>query len=218
MHLRIRPWAAPELAACPFYIEDAPPHRGRWRELFNNDRPLWVDLGCGKGVGTAATALNEPGINLLGVDVVKNVLAYARRNAVEAFKGKDPENLFLVKANVDLIEQVFAPEDRVDVILINFPCPWDDRPKRAKHRFTYPKQLMKFREFLREDGEIRLKTDDEALFRASVAYFAQCGFRNVLVTPDLHASGYSSGYESEHERMFVSEGKKILYGVWRRIG
>ena len=70
---------------------------------------------------------------------------------------------------------------------------------------------MKYRSFLQDGGEIWFKTDDDPLFDDSLEYFAQCGFSVRYLTRDLHNSGFSGSYSTEHERMFSAQGIPIKF-------
>ena len=61
MHMRKKKWARPELAGCPYYAAFPEDKRGQWRKCFPAQPHLHLELGCGKGVGTAACALGMPG-------------------------------------------------------------------------------------------------------------------------------------------------------------
>ena len=110
---------------------------------------------------------------------------------------------------IELIDRVFGAEDRVRRIHINFPNPWNQRHRQYKHRLTHTKQLLLYRTFLAENGEIWFKTDDEELFDASLTYVPAAGFDIREVTRNLHAEVSHTNYVSEHEQMFVSQGIKI---------
>ena len=210
MRMRLKKWARGELDACPFYVGDPESHKNRWRALFDADRPLEVELGCGKGVSTCQMALNEKDTNFVAIDINTSVLGVARRNAEAAFAGaRKVDNLLLMNHEIELIDRVFGPEDAVRRIHINFPNPWNQRHRQFKHRLTHPKQLLLYRAFLAEDGEIWFKTDDEELFDASLHYFTAAGFEIREVTRDLHAEQTHPNYVSEHESMFASRGIKI---------
>ena len=217
MHMRKKKWARPELAACPWapYVPEA--HRGRWREAFEHpEAPLWLELGCGKGVATAAMIADNPGVNCIAVDISPDVLGDARR-AIAAACGENPGNAMLVRANVEQLSGIIAPEDRVERVYIRFCNPWPRRGHK-KRRLTHPRQLMQIRALLPVGGEVYFKTDDPGLFRDSLTYFAVSGFEPVRVTEDLHAAGWQPNYVSEHERVFTARGIPILAGVWRRTG
>ena len=75
---------------------------------------------------------------------------------------------------------------------------------------------MLYRKILRPGGEIYFKTDDDALFDASREYFAACGFQEKYVTLDLHASGFSPNFVSEHEKLYADQGVPIKFGVYQK--
>ena len=208
MHMRTKKWAKPELAVCPYFTDEPETKRGHWRE---REQPLYLELGCGKGVSTAAMVKDNPTINYVAVDITCNVLGDTRRNIEKAFDGEPVKNVMIARYDISYIEKVFAPEDRVERIYINFCNPWTKRPKYAKRRLTHPRQLMQYREFLVDGGEIWFKTDDDALFEESLPYFDACGFELRYQTGDLHAAGVTPNYVSEHEMKFTALGVPIKF-------
>lgn len=216
MHMRTKKWAKPELAVCPYYVEEAERCRGVWRAQFAKDQPLYLELGCGKGVSTAAMTHDNHEINFVAVDITCNVLGDARRNIARAYGEAPVDNVMLTRFDISFIEHMFAPGDRVERIYINFCNPWTKRPKYAKRRLTHPRQLMQYREFLVDGGEIWFKTDNLALFVDSLTYFDACGFELVYLTSDLHAAGFSPNYVSEHEAHFTAQGMPIKFVIVRK--
>lgn len=213
MRMRGKPWARPELAACPFNIAVPAEHRGNWKAVFSKDQPLRMELGCGKGEFIAQICTQEPDYNYLAIDIKSEVLVLAKRAVEAAYKetyGPDTsvENVRVMSQDIERIDLMLAPEDEIDCIYINFCNPWP-KTKHHKKRLTHTRQLMKYRSFLKDGGEIWFKTDDDPLFEASLKYFAQCGFSIRYLTRDLHQSGFSGSYSSEHERMFSSQGIPI---------
>lgn len=211
MRMRRKPWARPELSQCPYYILNADECRGKWRTLFEHgDRPLYVEFGCGKCGFAIKHALEYPRINILAFDIKSEMLAVGRRKAEFAFSEAErkPDNLRLVSHNISQVETAFDKSDAIDRIYINFCNPWP-RGKHQKRRLTYPLLLKKYAEFLKPDGEIRFKTDDDGLFEDSVKYFTQSGYKLTFLTHDLHASGFEGNIMTEHEEMFSAEGIKI---------
>ncbi|MBQ9959892.1 MAG: tRNA (guanosine(46)-N7)-methyltransferase TrmB [Oscillospiraceae bacterium] len=213
MRLRNRPWAAGELAACPYYIQDFTQNRGRWHDVFQRKNPIWLELGCGKGLYIAATAPKNPDINFIAADIKGLMLAYARRYIEAAFAavGKSVDNVMLLSVDASRIQNAFAPEDKVQRILINFCNPWP-KPHHYKRRLIHTRQLQLYREFLADDGEIYFKTDSDMLYAAAPAYFEEAGYE---VIEDL--CDYYSVYPmddsalTEHERMFLNQGLPIHF-------
>ncbi len=215
MHMRKKKWARPELAACGWYTADGESRRGRWRQWFSHpERPLHLEMGCGKGVSTAAMAADHPEINYVAADLSADVLGCARRNAA-ALCGENPENLRLLETDICFIGRVFAPEDGAERIYISFCNPWTEHPKHAKRRLTHPRQLAQYRSFLKDGGEIWFKTDDDTLFQDSLVYLDLWGFDPVYLTHDLAASGFAPNYISEHEKKYMEAGVPIKFGIFR---
>ena len=217
MHMRTKKWAKPELAACPYYEDYAVRPRGHWRERFEQDAPLYLELGCGKGVSTAAMVYDNKDKNFVVMDITSNVLGDTRRNIAKAFGDEPVKNVMITRYNIEDIRNVFAPEDRIERIYINFCNPWTKRPKYAKRRLTHPRQLMQYREFLADGGEIWFKTDDTALFTESLLYFQACGFEMRYLVNDLHAAGFAPNYVSEHELMYTAKGVPIKFVIFRKL-
>ena len=212
MRMRRKPWTEPKLAACPYFIEEPSSHRGHWRECFDHpDRPLYLEIGCGKGVSTVQMAHANPEINYIAIDEVRTVLAVSVRNTEREYEGESPENLVFSEADAMRIYDTFSAADGIGRIYISFPNPWDERAKHHKRRLTHPRQLFQYREFLAPGSEIWFKTDNDALFTATKRYMGECGFEIVHLTDDLHASGFAPNYMSEHERLYVGQGKPIHF-------
>lgn len=211
MRMRKKKWARPELEACPWAVLDSDACRGRWRALFPKDQPLHVELGCGKGVSTAEMAWSERNVNFVAVDISTDVLGVARRGIAARYGSEPVDNIRLAVKECSFISQAFSAEDRVERIYINFCNPWNQRDRQKKRRLTHPRQLMQYRDFLVDGGEIWFKTDDDSLFDDTVGYLQACGFRLRFLTRDLHASGFSPNYVSEHEAMFTAQGVKTKF-------
>ena len=217
MHMRTKKWARPELAACPFYINHNGTEvlRGTWRQRFAHpERPLHLEMGCGKGVSTAKMIAENPEINYLISDMSPDVLGTARRNILEACGG-EPDNAVILRTDICFIYRVLGSEDAAERIYIHFCNPWTEHPKHAKRRLTHPRQLMQYREFLKPGGEVWFKTDDDTLFEDSLVYFDLCGFETVYRTGDLHADGFQPNYISEHEQKYMEQGIPIKAGIFR---
>lgn len=219
MRIRRKPWARPELAACPFCIDDPENHIGHWHELFPKRQPLHLELGCGKGGFMAQKAVQNPQINFLAVDIKSDILGLTKRNIEKAYEqaGKEVDNVRIFAYDIERILQVLDRNDEVERIYINFCNPWPKK-KHKKKRLTYPRQLFFYQEFLKDGGEIWFKTDDDELFEESLDYFAMCGFTQKFITYDLAASGFAENIVTEHEQMFMDQGIKIKFLIAKNHG
>ena len=70
MRMRKKPWARPELEACEFFIQKPSEYKGRWKEFFKNDNPIYMELGCGKGQFISQLASNNLDKNYIAIDLV----------------------------------------------------------------------------------------------------------------------------------------------------
>jgi tRNA (guanine-N7-)-methyltransferase len=210
MRMRNKPWARPELDACPFFIRRPEQYLGRWHSLFAREQPVFLELGCGKGLFLAGAAPANPQINYLGIDLKDSVLGPARRNIEAAFETAErpADNVLLVEMNIERISDSMGPEDAVDRICINFCNPWPKK-KHQKRRLTHPRFLQNYRKLLVPGGELHMKTDDDALFADTLAYLEESGFEVVWKTYDLHADPPADNILTEHEKMFLAKGIPI---------
>ncbi|AOR22980.1 tRNA (guanosine(46)-N7)-methyltransferase TrmB [Clostridium taeniosporum] len=212
MRMRKKPWARPELESCDFFIINPKENKGKWRKVFNNDNPIYLELGCGKGVFTAVHGSEHGNINYIAIDIKDEVLGLAKRNIEKEYKEKNKElnNIKLMAQEIGLINEMLDENDTISRIFINFCNPWPKK-KHKKRRLTHTRQLNQYRNFLRENGEIWFKTDDDELFEESLEYFKESKFRIEYITYDLHNSGFEGNVETEHERMFTEQGIKTKF-------
>lgn len=211
MRIRFKPWARPELEASKFYIDNPEDYKGKWKEVFNNDNPIHLELGCGKGSFMANLAVKNPDINYIAIDVVDAMLGLAKRNIEEKYKEENKEinNVVLTRFDIERILLIMNENDNVERIYINFCNPWP-RGKHRKKRLTHIRQLEKYREFLKDGGEIYFKTDDDGLFIDSLSYLENSGFKIIKKTYDLeNEKNFWDNIQTEHEKMFMDQGIKI---------
>ena len=214
MRIRKKPWAVPELLACPYFIQQPESMKGHWREFFEKKQPLMLELGCGKGSFIAAIAHQHPDINFIAVDIKSDMLGYARRALSFAFKGDDNvKNAALTAYNIEQICEILSPQDEIDRIYINFCNPWP-KGKHRKKRLTHTRQLDKYKTFLKKGAQIHFKTDDMDLFRCTFSYLEEsCGWKVLYSTENLYESEYEDNIPTEHERMFSSQGIPIKFMI-----
>ncbi|MCR1952330.1 tRNA (guanosine(46)-N7)-methyltransferase TrmB [Clostridium sp. DSM 100503] len=217
MRLRKKPWARPELEACNFFITNPSENKGKWKQSFVNDNPIYLELGCGKGTFIAVHGSENEDINYIAIDIKDEVLVLAKRNIEKAYEDKNKEinNLKLMAQEIALINDIFSEEDVVDRIYINFCNPWP-KERHKKRRLTHTRQLENYKNFLAQDGEIYFKTDDDELFDESIEYFKESGFNIDYITYDLHKSDFVGNVRTEHENMFSEQGIKIKFLIASR--
>ena len=220
MRIRFKPWARPELEASKFYRDNPEELKDKWiNEFTNKNNPIHLELGCGKGQFISQTAVQNPEINYIAIDLVDAMLGLAKRNVEQIYTENNREinNVILTRFDIERINLILGKEDNIKRIYINFCNPWP-RGKHHKKRLTHIRQLEKYKEFLKPNSEIYFKTDDDNLFLESIKYFEKCGFEIIQKTFDLHSEpDFWENIETEHEKMFSDEGIKIKALIARSI-
>lgn len=217
MRIRRKKWAREELDNSEFYIDKPDINKGKWNEMFPKKQPLYIELGCGKGLFISKLASSNPNINYIAIDMIEAMLGLSKRNIELAYNYEKPDNLFLIRNNIELISNVFDSNDKIERIYINFCNPWP-KAKHNKRRLTHPRQLNSYREFLIDDGEIYFKTDSDELFEDSLQYFEEAKYKILTKTYDLHKEDiFKNNIMTEHEKMFSDEGIKIKALIAKKI-
>lgn len=193
-------------------VLDAAPHKGRWREFFGNDNPIYIELGMGKGKFISDMSVRNPHINFIGVDMYDELIRRASEKARLAWQTahgtNQPPNLALLRANIEGIENMFA-ENEIRRIHLNFSDPWP-KAKHARRRLTHPRFVAKYIEILDDLGEIHFKTDSQLLFEFSLNSFADMELHMRNIALHLHRDELRDDLVlTEYEGKFVERGNNI---------
>lgn len=185
------------------------PMKGHWHDgFFHNDRPIVLELGCGKGEYTVALAERDPSRNFIGIDIKG---ARMWRGAKTVTERKIPNAGFL-RTRIEMINSFFA-EGEVDEIWITFPDP-QLKTRRAKKRLTSPLFLSYYAKLLTPDGKINLKTDSQHLYAYTQAVINHFGLPCEVANDDIYGSGFADevlSVKTAYEQMFLERGLPISY-------
>lgn len=177
--------------------------KNNWNDIFDNDKPIYIEIGMGKGDFIFQNACNYPDINFIGIEKYPSVLAAAINKIKQ--KEKKVTNLRLIRYDAIELEKVFS-ENEVDKIFLNFSDPWP-KSRHAKRRLTSNKFLDVYRKILVDDGVIEFKTDNRSLFEYSLISLNQYPMDLEYVSLDLHNSPENeSNIMTEYERKFCTKG------------
>ena len=194
-----------------FLIKEPRDAKGRWAEIFGNNNPVYLEIGCGKGKFILTRAQTRPDANYIAVEGQANVILRAMEKAEEAGLG----NLRLFIDFVNDLNDSFEKGELAGVYL-NFSDPWP-KARHDKRRLTYHKRLENYFQVMGEDGFVEFKTDNEGLFEFTleeIELLQEKGLEMTEMTRDLHSEGCT--YESrlvttEYEDKFHASGKNINY-------
>ena len=185
-----------------YYVEDATNYIGKWKEVFQNDNPIYIEIGMGKGDFIIENALRYPNINFIGIEKFDSVLVRAIQKSNEL----EIDNLKLVRLDANYIDTIFSKE--ISLIYLNFSDPWP-KERHAKRRLTSPIFLEKYDKIFKSNAEIIMKTDNNPLFEYSKESLENFDYQIKSITRDLYQEDVSQNIKTEYEKKFVKLGVKI---------
>lgn len=181
-----------------------------WNKFFfNNDNPIVLELACGRGEYSLELARRYPNKNFVGVDIKGARIWQGAKFALE----EELKNIAFLRTRIEHISDFFQ-KGEVDEIWITFPDPFLKKSK-SNRRLTSPFFLDRYREILKEEGIVNLKTDSPQLFefskevfskdkKCNVLYIKDDIYKDELDFPDLDIKTY-------YEKMHLEDKRKIKY-------
>lgn len=208
MRLRNIPGADDVIKTHPIAIKNAKEHKGKWDTLFENNAPVHIEIGMGKGQFLLTLAKQNPNINYVGIERYSSVLL----RALEKFDTEEFNELKNVRfICMDAMElpEVFELGE-VEKIYLNFSDPWP-KARHARRRLTSTQFLAQYEKVLKSDGVVEFKTDNRLLFEFSLEQVEEAGWKLLGKTFDLHhdAMMNEGNVMTEYEEKFSSMGNPI---------
>ena len=185
-----------------YFIEEPKQYKGKWNELFNNNNPIYIEIGMGKGDFIIENAIAYPDVNFIGIEKYDSVIV----RAVQKSNELQLNNLKLIRMDARFIEEVFDKE--VDRIYLNFSDPWP-KDRHEKRRLTSPIFLEKYDFIFKDKAYIIIKTDNNGLFEYSLSSLEEYGYQLTSVTRDLYQEDITDNIPTEYEKKFVKRGINI---------
>ena len=204
MRLRNVKGSREAIASSQFTINEPEQYKGTWNQVFENNNPIHIEVGMGKGRFITDLAIANPDINYIGIEKYSSVLI----RAIEKRREIDIDNLVFIRMDAENICDVFAPEE-IAKIYLNFSDPWP-KDRHAKRRLTSKEFFARYNNILKSDGVVEFKTDNRPLFDFSLEQIPEAGWEVIAHTFDLHNSEMNEGnIMTEYEEKFSSMGNPI---------
>lgn len=164
-----------------YFVLNPKDYHGKWAlEVFKNNNPIHIEIGCGKGQFMMGLAKHFPDINFIAIEKYDSVLV----RCLEKVSQDDIPNLKLVLLDALMLKEVFD-KGEVEEIYLNFSDPWP-KTRHAKRRLTSYIYLDIYRNILASDGAIIQKTDNRSLFESSLESLSQNDWYLTNISLDLH--------------------------------
>jgi tRNA (guanine-N7-)-methyltransferase len=187
------------------------PLKGKWQEqYFKNNNPIVLELGCGKGEYTVGLAQRYPNKNFIGVDIKGNRIWTGAKAAIDG----QLNNVAFIRTRIDFIESCFAKEE-ISEIWITFPDPQPQKT-RVRNRLTNMMFLNRYKNIIKQDGIIHLKTDNEPFYDFTREVIDENKLKQIDATNDLYANvgmrdESLTTIKTYYEKKFSDMGFKICY-------
>ena len=190
-------------------LDAGKPFKGKWaKDFFKNDKPVVLELACGKGEYTVNLARLFPGKNFIGIDYKGNRIWRGAKTALD----ESVNNVGFLRIQIETILDYFAPGE-VDEIWITFPDP-QPQISREKKRLTSTRFLDKYKLLLKPGGFINLKTDNDGFHAYTAEKIAATNLNLHIKTEDLYHSEYADevlSIKTYYEKKYLKDNKNINY-------
>ncbi len=201
MRLKNVKGASDVIEASKYVIENPSDYKGKFKDLFNNDNPIHVEIGMGKGQFIIGMAKAYPNVNFIGIEMYDSVIV----RAVQKQDEEELPNLKLIKFDATNINDIF--EHEIDVLYLNFSDPWPKK-RHTHRRLTSDRFLKRYDSIFKSEKVIVQKTDNRKLFEFSLKSFTDYGYRIEDLSLNLHEDEYFN-VETEYEMRFSNMGYPI---------
>ena len=186
--------------------------KGKWHmDVFKNDNPIVVELGCGRGEYTIGLSENNLNKNFIGVDVKGNRMWTGAKHAII----NQMNHVAFLRTRIDFIDLCFY-ENEVSEIWITFPDPQPQK-NRARKRLTNPDFFLnRYKKILKPGGLIHLKTDNTFFYEYTLEVIKERNLPLIFATDDLYHNCPDGREEltaikTYYETLFTGRGERIKY-------
>lgn len=177
-------------------------YKGNFKTVFNNENPIHVEIGMGKGDFLIKLAKQNPDINFIGIEKYDSVLV----RAIQKIENDFLKNIRFIRMDAMNIENVFMTE--IDTIYLNFSDPWP-KARHEKRRLTSSPFLIKYDKIFKDKKHIVMKTDNRKLFEFSIISFVNYGYKIKDISLNLYDDELKDNIPTEYETKFASLGYPI---------
>ena len=184
-----------------YYVDEPTLYKGKWKSIFGNDNPIYIEIGMGKGDFIIENAKRYENINFIGIEKFDSVIVRAIQKSNEL----ELNNLKIIRMDANKLDTVFDKE--IDLIYLNFSDPWP-KDRHAKRRLTSPIFLNIYDGIFKNENRIIMKTDNVGLFNYSLESLKENGYEIQYITSDLDCLS-DDNIMTEYENKFYNRGVKI---------
>lgn len=209
MRQRNKKWIDSEMKVNKHLISNPEEHKGAWSKLFDNENPIHLEIGCGKGDFVVGMAEMHKEVNFVAFEKEEQVIAMAIRKLREFEEENNIKlNVYFINDDAKDLENFFEVSE-ISRIYLNFSDPWRNRKKWFKRRLSHRNFLQIYSKILIDEGSVFMKTDNRNLFEFSLNEFSFCDWKLRNISLDLHSSDFEGNVVTEYETKFSNMGMPI---------
>ncbi|QVK09187.1 tRNA (guanosine(46)-N7)-methyltransferase TrmB [Mycoplasma mycoides] len=220
MRLRKKNWTDDFLNQHSFYLINYDNKKIDLKQIFLNNNPTCLEIGCGKGQFITTLALKNLNTNYIGMEKSSTITGVALKKSLKEFENqlKEMSNLKYFNNFAEDLSQMFS-SDSFNKIYLNFSDPWP-KARHYKKRLTYVKFLDIYSDILIKNGYLEFKTDNDSLYNFTIE---QLNLTNkwevVLNTTDLYNNTelLKDNIATEYETKFHLANKNIYKIVIKNL-
>jgi tRNA (guanine-N7-)-methyltransferase len=182
-----------------------------WHQLFDNDNPVEIEVGMGKGLFLLNSALARPNTNFFGIEIVRKYQLYATTR----FAIRELPNVKTVCADARWLFRQFVCPGSVAAVHVYFPDPWW-KARHKKRRVFTPGFAADSARILRTGGRLLIATDVEEYFGVMTAIIRAMPAFNEMRSETSVGTPEAVGFQTNFERKARQKGTPIWRAEFER--
>lgn len=187
----------------PMVITEPQKYHGKWQTVFQNNQPIEMEIGMGKGNFIIQKAKKNPQINYIGIEKYSSVLV----KALDKITDPLPNLCFLC---LDAKELPTLFDHEITKVYLNFSDPWPKK-KHTKRRLTSDNFLSFYDDIMQTEKQIEQKTDNRHFFEYSLKSFTDYGYHIEEISLNLSEDEKEDNIETEYEEKWKKRMVPIYY-------
>lgn len=178
--------------------------KNNWSKHFENNNPLYLEIGSGSGNFTNGLSERHKDRNYIALELrFKRLVASAHKA-----RRRDAKNILFIRRMAEDIGE-FIGDKELRGVYINFPDPWEEK---LKHRVIQPTLFKRLDTMLEKGGKVYIKTDHDGYYEDILDFMKDIKeYQIVYSTPDLHNSEKAiENIKTEFEELFLNKFNKNI--------
>ncbi len=179
-----------------------------WSQFFDDDKPIEVEIGSGKGGFTLDYAEKRPDINIMGSEWDTKCARYGGSR----IEKHQISNAVMLHGDLFYFLRDYVPDDSVSAFHMYFPDPWPKKRQRKK-RLMKPELLENILRATKPGGDSKFYwgTDFQEYNEVAQELFAETPWLEL----EIQDAEPTYGIMTNFEKKYREEGRPIYRSVFK---